>query len=417
MENLHLQQTILHDRHLALKAQMVDFGGWDMPIQYPAGILQEHLATRKRAGLFDVSHMGRFRVAGRGALPFLQRVLTNNAAALAVGKSHYSILANANGGAIDDAYLYRFTDGEFLLVVNAANRQKDWNHLQTALAEFADVALEDQSEALAMISLQGPESLRILTPLIESGSLPEAKRNALSSGAMFGQPVLIARTGYTGEPLGFELFVPAALAGRIWDALCEGGAAPVGLGARDTLRLEAGLPLYGHEFGMDRDGREIPILAVGAAKIAVSFAPEKGEFLGKAALQKQFDALQAFKQADFSRIAALPRRVRLLALTGKGIARAGDRVFQQDTPVGYVTSGTMTPYWKTQGDGDAFRLLDETGKRAIALALLESSLPEGSLPEGAALDVEIRGKRTEAVIVRAFMRAVTPNCAAPVFFE
>ena len=412
-----MEKTILHDRHLALKAQMVDFGGWDMPIQYPAGILQEHLATRKRAGLFDVSHMGRFRVAGRGALPFLQRVLTNNAAALAVGKSHYSILANANGGAIDDAYLYRFTDGEFLLVVNAANRQKDWNHLQTALAEFADVALEDQSEALAMISLQGPESLRILTPLIESGSLPEAKRNALSSGAMFGQPVLIARTGYTGEPLGFELFVPAALAGRIWDALCEGGAAPVGLGARDTLRLEAGLPLYGHEFGMDRDGREIPILAVGAAKIAVSFAPEKGEFLGKAALQKQFDALQAFKQADFSRIAALPRRVRLLALTGKGIARAGDRVFQQDTPVGYVTSGTMTPYWKTQGDGDAFRLLDETGKRAIALALLESSLPEGSLPEGAALDVEIRGKRTEAVIVRAFMRAATPNCAAPVFFE
>ena len=412
-----MEKTILHDRHLALKAQMVDFGGWDMPIQYPAGILQEHLATRKRAGLFDVSHMGRFRVAGRGALPFLQRVLTNNAAALAVGKSHYSILANANGGAIDDAYLYRFTDGEFLLVVNAANRQKDWNHLQTALAEFADVALEDQSEALAMISLQGPESLRILTPLIESGSLPEAKRNALSSGAMFGQPVLIARTGYTGEPLGVELFVPAALAGRIWDALCEGGAAPVGLGARDTLRLEAGLPLYGHEFGMDRDGREIPILAVGAAKIAVSFAPEKGEFLGKAALQKQFDALQAFKQADFSRIAALPRRVRLLALTGKGIARAGDRVFQQDTPVGYVTSGTMTPYWKTQGDGDAFRLLDETGKRAIALALLESSLPEGSLPEGAALDVEIRGKRTEAVIVRAFMRAATPNCAAPVFFE
>lgn len=407
-----MEKTILHDRHLALKAQMVDFGGWDMPIQYPAGILQEHLATRKRAGLFDVSHMGRFRVAGRGALPFLQRVLTNNAAALAVGKSHYSILANANGGAIDDAYLYRVTDGEFLLVVNAANRQKDWNHLQAALAELSDVALEDQSEALAMISLQGPESLRILTPLIEAGSLPEAKRNALSSGAMFGQPVLIARTGYTGEPLGFELFVPAALAGQIWDALCEGGAAPVGLGARDTLRLEAGLPLYGHEFGIDRDGREIPILAVGAAKIAVNFAPEKGEFFGDSALRQQFDALRAFKQADFSRIAALPRRVRLLALTGKGIARAGDRVFQQDRPVGYVTSGTMVPYWKTQGDGDAFRLLDETGKRALALALLESSLPEG-----AALDVEIRGKRTEAVIVRAFMRAATPNCAAPILLE
>ncbi len=391
---------------------MVDFGGWDMPIQYPAGILQEHLATRKRAGLFDVSHMGRFRVAGRGALPFLQRVLTNNAAALTVGKSHYSILANANGGAIDDAYLYRFTDGEFLLVVNAANRQKDWNHLQAALAELSDVALEDQSEALAMISLQGPESLRILTPLIEAGSLPEAKRNALSSGAMFGQPVLIARTGYTGEPLGFELFVPAALAGQIWDALCEGGAAPVGLGARDTLRLEAGLPLYGHEFGIDRDGREIPILAVGAAKIAVNFAPEKGEFFGDAALRQQFDALRAFKQADFSRIAALPRRVRLLALTGKGIARAGDRVFQQDRPVGYVTSGTMVPYWKTQGDGDAFRLMDETGKRALALALLESSLPEG-----AALDVEIRGKRTEAVIVRAFMRAATPTCSTPILLE
>ncbi|GAK53396.1 aminomethyltransferase [Candidatus Moduliflexus flocculans] len=397
-----LQQTVLYDCHLAHGAQMVDFGGWNMPIQYPTGIITEHLATRKHAGMFDVSHMGRFRISGNNALPFLQYVLTNNAAALPVGKSHYSIMANPNGGAIDDVYLYRFLDDEYLLVVNASNRQKDWGHFQKVLVNFPDVSLQDKSEEMAMISVQGADSEKLVAELLDAGTLPAPQRNALSIATIERKTAYLARTGYTGEVVGFELFVPCEIAAQLWERLHERGAMPIGLGARDTLRLEAGLPLYGHEFGTDQDGNEIPIFAVPASKIAVNFAPEKGDFIGKAALQQQYDALQAFAQQDFSRIAALPRRVRLLAITGKGIARAGDSVFQGDRRVGYVTSGTMVPYWKYQDEGAAFQLLEETGKRAIALALLDSSLANG-----VALDVEIRGKRAEVQIVAAHLKKAT----------
>ncbi len=390
---------------------MVDFGGWNMPIQYPTGIITEHLATRKHAGIFDVSHMGRFRIFGKQAVPFLQYALTNNAAALPVGKSHYSIIANPNGGAIDDAYLYRFLADEYLLVVNASNRQKDWEHFQAIHADFPDVTLQDISEEIAMISVQGADSEKILVELLEAGTLPAPQRNALSSATIQGETAYIARTGYTGEVVAFELFVPRYAAAPIWERLCERGAMPIGLGARDTLRLEAGLPLYGHEFGKDKDGGDIPIFAVPASKIAVSFAPEKGDFIGKAALQQQYDALQAFAQQDFSRLAALPRRVRLLAITGKGIARAGDQVFQGERRVGYVTSGTMVPYWKYQGEGSAFQLLEETGKRAIALALLDSELANGTT-----LHVEIRGKRTEAQLVTAHLKKATDRYARAVVY-
>ena len=397
-----LRQTVLYDRHLAHGAQMVDFGGWNMPIQYPTGIITEHLATRKHAGLFDVSHMGRFRIFGKDALPFLQYALTNNAAALTVGKSHYSIIANSNGGAIDDAYLYRFRDDEYLLVVNASNLQKDWEHFQAVRANFSDASMQDVSEDIAMISIQGADSEKMLAGVLEGGTLPAPQRNALSSATIHGATAFIARTGYTGEVVGFELFVPREIAGMIWERVHECGAMPIGLGARDTLRLEAGLPLYGHEFCIDQDGADIPVFAVPASKIAVSFAPEKGEFIGKAALRQQYEALQRFAQQDFSHIAALPRRVRSLAITGKGIARAGDHVFQGDRRVGYVTSGTMVPYWKYHGEGAAFELLEDSGKRAIALALLDSNLANGTT-----LDVEIRGKRTEAQIVAAHLKKAT----------
>jgi len=397
-----LQQTVLYDCHLAHGAQMVDFGGWNMPIQYPTGILAEHLATRKDAGLFDVSHMGRFRISGKQAVPFLQYVLTNNAAALPVGKSHYSIIANPDGGAIDDVYLYHFLDDEYLLVVNASNRQKDWDHFQDVLANFPETSLQDISEEMAMISVQGADSEKLVASMLEAGTLPAPQRNALSIATIEGKTAYLARTGYTGEVVGFELFIPQEIAAQLWGRLHERGAMPIGLGARDTLRLEAGLPLYGHEFGMDQDGSDIPIFAVPASKIAVNFAPEKGDFIGKTALQQQYEALQAFAQQNFSQIAALPRRVRLLAVTGKGIARAGDPVFQGERRVGYVTSGTMVPYWKYKGEGAAFQLLEDTGKRAIALALLDSSLPNG-----AALDVEIRGKRAEAQIVTAHLKKAT----------
>ena len=168
-----LKRTVLHDRHVALGAKMVEFGGWDMPVQYK-GIVEEHLATRKSAGLFDVSHMGRFIIRGGNALPFLQHVLTNNAAALMLNQAQYTIVPN-DGGAVDDAYLYRFVEGEYLLVVNAGNRDKDWKHFQSFLGQFPDVELIDRSEELAMISLQGPRSREVLAKLMDLAQLPEPR--------------------------------------------------------------------------------------------------------------------------------------------------------------------------------------------------------------------------------------------------
>ena len=172
-----LQRTILYDRHVELGAKIVEFGGWEMPLNYPPGIMAEHLGTRSGAGLFDVSHMGRFVFSGEGALAFLQHVLTNNAAALDVGEAQYTIIPNADGGAVDDAYLYRFTGDEYLLVVNASNRAKDWNHFQSLLAAFPGVTLIDRSAELAMISLQGPRSKDILCGTLVCPGLPEPLRN------------------------------------------------------------------------------------------------------------------------------------------------------------------------------------------------------------------------------------------------
>ena len=232
-----LHKTIFYDRHVNLGANIVEFGGWEMPIQYDSGIVQEHLATRKHAGLFDVSHMGRFIIRGKNSLSFLQHVLSNNAAALEIEESQYTIIPNDQGGAIDDAYLYRFIEDEYLLVVNASNRETDWNHLNLHLKKFKEVEMVDRTTDLAMISLQGPLSKDILLDLIDSGHLPEPQRNCLATVAINSASVQIARTGYTGEPICFELFVNKKDALMIWDLLIDKGAQPVGLGARDTLRL------------------------------------------------------------------------------------------------------------------------------------------------------------------------------------
>nr|MCU0256054.1 hypothetical protein [Vicinamibacterales bacterium] len=254
-----LLRTPLYDRHVALSARMVEFGGWEMPVQYRSGIIGEHLATRNRAGLFDVSHMGRFVVGGADALPFLQHVLTSNAAALDVGQAQYTMVPTATGGAVDDAYLYRFVEDEYLLVVNAANREKDWAHFARHAGRFPALRLEDRTFELAMVALQGKASRDILAGLLAEGALPEPLRNELSvvrlstGGGAEPSEVMLGRTGYTGEPVCFELFVASAAAPALWDALVAAGAEPVGLGARDTLRLEAGLPLYGHELGLDHE--------------------------------------------------------------------------------------------------------------------------------------------------------------------
>jgi len=405
------QKTVFFDRHVSLGAQMVDFGGWQMPLQYGPGIVQEHLITRKSAGLFDVSHMGRFRFCASAALGFLQRMLTNNADALQTGRSQYTLVPNEDGGAIDDAYLYRLVENEYLLVVNAANRETVWRHLQQALKRSEKVDMRDQTDELAMLSLQGPRSKTILQGILDSGRLPEPIRNYISPARIKSADVFIARTGYTGEPVCFELFVERRHALMLWDMLLARGAVPIGLGARDTLRLEAGLPLYGHELGLDPDGRDIPIFSSGLSRFAVSFSPRKGIFVGCKPLESQFMALKEIMNRNYDHVESLPRRIQPVALLDKGVARAGCRVFQQSTHVGVVTSGTMVPYWKVEGAGIESRLTDEKGMRAIGLALLDSRLNEGD-----SIQIEVRGKKVEARIVPFHLKSDAPPFARAILW-
>jgi aminomethyltransferase len=400
-----LMRTVFYESHLKHGAKITEFSGWHKPLQYPAGIMQEHLATRKQAGLFDVSHMGRFIISGEQALPYLQYVLTNNAAALDVGLGQYTMIPNEAGGIIDDAYLYRFVEDEYLLVVNAGNREKDWEHLENERQRFPQTQMLDRTHELAMLSLQGPMAKEILSGII-TGNLPEPMRNELSIVEIEGDRVLLARTGYTGEPICFELFIERRDAVKVWELLTGSGAVPVGLGARDSLRLEAGLPLYGHELGLDPEGIEIPAFASDLSRFAISFSALKGDFIGRKALEKQFRALKNILDLNFTQIKALPRRILLLELSGRGISRPGDKVFRGDDHVGYVTSGTMVPYWKTEGDGIESRFTDEIGKRAIAMALVSSELWEGD-----EVELEIRGRRIPATVVPYFLRGEAPPYA------
>ena len=363
-----LLRTPFHGRHVALAAKLVEFGGWDMPIQYPSGAVAEHLATRTSAGLFDVAHMGRFSVRGPGATVFLQHALTNDAAALAEWSAQYPLLATPTGGAVDDAFLYRKAANDYLLVVNAANRNKDWAHLQGLLAA-SNFELTDVTHKIAMLALQGPTSQSILEELITDGSLPKAKRNAASEAHLASAPGLITRTGYTGEAVCFELFFPAGDAEAVWNALVEAGAIPVGLAARDTLRLEAALPLYGHELGLDADGDEIPILASPASRLGVDLSTDRA-FVGRA-------AIEAHRQS-------LPKRIRPIALTGRGVARPGATVSKEGRPVGIVTSGTMVPVALAAGKHEF---------RAVALAYLDSNVAKGD-----EITVDVRGKGVDAVV-------------------
>jgi aminomethyltransferase len=389
-----MKQTHFFDRHRALGARIVDFSGWQMPIQYPQGIVSEHLTTRRTAGLFDVSHMGRFSLTGKGAPAFLRHVLTNDCEKLVIGQAQYTILANEAGGAIDDAFLYRLTADRYLLVVNASNKDKDWAHLQAQLADFSDVGLSDVSDTVAMLALQGPQSEAILQSLVTGGNLPEPVRNALGKVTLDGSDIWTARTGYTGEPVCFELFIPAENALAVWDKLIEAGASPIGLGARDTLRLEAGLPLYGHELGIGKDGREIPVYAIPQAAFAIDFHDPDRRFIGRAALEAQAQARIFYKAHDYADTAALPKVVRQLRLLDNGIARDGAAVYYEDRPVGWVSSGTMVPYWEYRQDGPSAALTETHLQRAVGLCLIEPAVPVG-----AEVAVEVRGRKLKAKVV------------------
>jgi len=260
-----------------------------------------------------------------------------------------------------------------------------------------------------MLSLQGPSAKGILSDLLESGRLPEPLRNYLSTLYINGSRIFVARTGYTGEPICFELFIERKDALMIWDLLLEKGAVPVGLGARDTLRLEAGLPLYGHELGLGSDGAEIPIFACDLARFAVSFSPLKGEFIGKQPLLRQFEAFKKIVDRDYSLIGDLPHLIRPIELKGKGIARAGAGVYRTQKAVGFVTSGTMVPYWQTEGVGLSSIQSEDRKMRAIGLAMVDSDLIEGD-----EIEIDIRGKRVAAVIVPYFIRNEAPPYCWPI---
>ncbi len=411
-----MKQTPLYEEHLRLGARMVEFGGWEMPLSYPGGILAEHLATRHSGGLFDISHMGRFRLSGPGALPFLQHVLTSNAAALKAGQAQYTIMASQTGGAVDDGYLYRLDEEEFLLVVNAANTGKDQEWFQRHRTGFSSLTLEDRTGETAMLALQGPKTKAVLAKVLDdAGMLPEPARNRISIAGIVGEKTAIARTGYTGEPVGFELFPAAESAARLWRRLREAGKeegiVPVGLGARDTLRLEAGLPLYGHELGADEEGREIPVFALSIARVAVSFSKLKGKYVGREALEKQFREVKARMEGRLEtpkKKQRVPRMIMPVAINGPAVARPGCPVSRGEKEAGRITSGTTVPYWKTEGDSARMKPGTEPERRTVCLAYLDADLKEGQ-----GVSVQVRGKSAEGIIVRRHLGSEAAPFARP----
>jgi aminomethyltransferase len=318
-----LLATPLADRHVALGAKLVEFAGWLMPLQY-AGILEEHRAVRARAGLFDLSHMGELFVEGEQAGAGLAYALVSDPRSLAIGRAQYSMICAAEGGVLDDLIVYRLGAQRFLIVANASNAAVVSDALAERLAGFRAV-IDDRSLATALVAIQGPLSATVLAPLtdIDLGGL---RYYAIAEGRVAGAAALLARTGYTGED-GFEVIVDLAHATAVWDALYEAGAplgvVPVGLGARDTLRLEAGMPLYGNELGQETTPFE-----AGLGRVVK--LDKEGDFVGRAALERA--------QVDGPR-----KKLVGLIVRGRGIARHGYPVFVGERATGVVTSGTLSP--------------------------------------------------------------------------
>ena len=353
-------QTVLYQTHVDLGARMVPFGGWDMPVQY-SGIINEVRAVRTAAGIFDVSHMGRLHISGPQAGAFLDRVLTGSATNLRIGRARYCLICNEAGGVIDDTIFYRLEEDRYLLIPNAGNRPAvvEWFN-RWIEAEFADgVQIDDRTTETGLIALQGPGSANLLDTLcqLSGGEPPSSLRFfAWGEGALRGRPVFVGRTGYTGED-GFELSMPAEDAISTWNTLQECGALPCGLGARDVLRLEAALPLHGHEI----DTETTPIEA-GLDR----FVRREGDYLGQPVLAQQLEQ-------------GTERRLVGLILPGRSAPRAGYSILHQGREVGRITSGSFSPTLDTS--------------IAMGYVLAGHSEPESIL------EVDIRGRRAEARIV------------------
>ena len=361
-----LKHTALYATHVAAGARIVPFAGFAMPVQYPTGVLAEHQAVRQQAGLFDVGHMGQFRFAGPGALALLQWVTTHDVSRLAVGAAQYSLLCLPSGGVVDDIIVYRLEQDDYFVVVNAANADGDWDWIAEQAPAVARPAARGPVESRrltperTLLALQGPRARSVAQAVCAPD--PTILRNyRVMRGAVAGVEAIISRTGYTGE-YGFELSIPAASAETVWRALLDAGAAaglrPCGLGARDTLRLEAGMALYGHELTEDTTPLEAGLEHV------VRF--EKGPFVGSAALEEQAAA-------------GVQRRLVGLALTGRGVPREECAILHEGQRVGQLASGGHSPTLK-RGIG--------MGYVPVALATL-----------GSALDIEIRGRPFPAQVV------------------
>jgi len=354
-----LKLTPLHGRHVALGGKMVPFAGFSMPVQYPSGITAEHRAVREMAGLFDVSHMGEFIVRGPDALDFVQKISVNDASKIEVGQAQYSAMCLESGCIIDDLIIYRFDD-RYMLVVNAANLDKDWAHVSAHAADF-DVEVENASDRIALLALQGPVARELLRPLADL-DVDDVKYYRFREGHVAGVPAVISGTGYTGED-GFELYVPADRAGELWDALLAAGKAdgliPAGLGARDSLRLEVGYALYGNDLDEEHTTLESGLGWV--TKL------DKGDFVGR-------DALAAQKESGVT------RRLVGLRLEGRAFPRPGYDIVFEGEVVGNVTSGTISP---TLGHGVALGYVPVELSRADTV-----------------VQVDARGKLVDAVVQR-----------------
>ena len=359
-----LQRTPFYDMHVALGAKNVPFAGFEMPLQYPTGITAEHKSVRERCGLFDVSHMGEFVVRGPQAVDFVTYVTTNDVAALSVGQINYSTILNDRGTIEDDCLVYRMPD-RVMIVVNASNREKDLAHISRALAQF-DASLDDVSDDIALLALQGPLAEEILAPLTDV-DLPSIDYYHFDEGHVAGVPCIVSRTGYTGED-GFELYHDAQHGPRLWNALMGAGkpaihgagrVTPCGLGARDTLRLEAGLALYGN----DIDDTVTPL----EAGLGWLVKLQKGDFVGRDALVKQ-------KEQGIS------RRLVGFTCTERAIPRHGHEVHYDGKPVGTVRSGTMSP--------------------TLGVPIGTTYLPLAGAKEGTVFEIDVRGKRVAAAVTR-----------------
>ena len=352
-------RTALYDTHAALGAKIIDFGGWDMPVDYPTHIIQEHTATRTAAGLFDCGHMGEVVIEGPGAFASLQALTSRDLTGMEPEQGRYTLLTTERGTVVDDLIIFKKTDTKYYIVTNAGTRLGD---IETIKAGLKDATLTDLTPQTQKLDVQGPKTFEILAKLT-TAPLQKLKRFRMSYATIAGIETLVSRSGYTGEPNGVELFFPKQDAVKMWNALMDAGKPlgmlPCGLGARDTLRLECCLPLYGHE-------------------LSTEITPLEANLGWAVALEKNFTGVEALRK---QKALGVPRTLAALKFTGRQPARAEQPVFLNDKNVGVITSGTFGP---TVGAG-------------IALALVETSA--GAV--GTKLQPEVRGTRIDAVVVES----------------